>query len=66
MGEEDAPNANFRRVALFEMRQAALTPVGLFAHACEDLLHRQALLDACLIALADVVVASRDLPPIAS
>jgi NAD+ synthase (glutamine-hydrolysing) len=44
----------------------ALFPeLGLSAYACDDLFQQQALLDACLSALSDVLVASRELSTIA-
>ncbi|MFA8356984.1 NAD(+) synthase [Burkholderia ubonensis] len=39
--------------------------LGLSAYTCDDLFQQQALLDACVAALGDVVAASRDLAPIA-
>ena len=41
---------------------AVFPELGLSAYSCEDLFHQQALLDACLSALAQVVSASSDLP----
>lgn len=40
--------------------------LGLSAYACDDLFQQQALLDACVAALADIVAASRDLSTIAA
>ncbi|KVQ49908.1 NAD synthetase [Burkholderia cepacia] len=39
--------------------------LGLSAYTCDDLFQQQALLDACVAALGDVVTASRELAPIA-
>ena len=35
--------------------------LGLSGYACDDLFHQQALLEACLSALSDIVAASRQL-----
>jgi NAD+ synthase (glutamine-hydrolysing) len=46
-----------------DSRHAAVTvfpELGLSAYACDDLFHQRALLDACLTALDDVTIASRD------
>ncbi len=45
---------------------AVFPELGLSAYSCDDLFHQQALLDACLQALSDVLVATRDLPVIAT
>ncbi|MCX5806384.1 MAG: NAD(+) synthase [Proteobacteria bacterium] len=39
--------------------------LGLSAYSCDDLFHQQALLSACMQALSEVLVATRDLPVIA-
>lgn len=39
--------------------------LGLSAYSCDDLFQQQALLDACLAALNEVLAASRELSPIA-
>ncbi len=58
-------------VALLEQaaaRQAVLAvfpELGLSAYTCEDLFHQQALLDACLAGLRQVVEASRGVPVVA-
>ncbi|WP_206956537.1 NAD(+) synthase [Trinickia acidisoli] len=51
-----------------DSRHAALTlfpELGLSAYACDDLFQQRALLDACLTALNDVVIASRDIETVA-
>ncbi|CAN7566458.1 NAD(+) synthase [Trinickia sp. LjRoot230] len=51
-----------------DARHAALAlfpELGLSAYACDDLFQQQALLDACLAALSDVLAASRQLSTIA-
>ncbi|MGN6652620.1 NAD(+) synthase [Trinickia sp.] len=49
-------------------RHAALTvfpELGLSAYACDDLFHQRALLDACLAALQEVTLASREVNTVA-
>ncbi|KVD88305.1 NAD synthetase [Burkholderia ubonensis] len=54
------------RGAARERALAVVCPeLGLSAYTCDDLFQQQALLDACVAALGDVVAASRDLAPIA-
>lgn len=51
-----------------DARHAVVTlfpELGLSAYTCDDLFHQRALLDACLAALNDVLLASRDLESVA-
>lgn len=43
----------------------AFPELGLSAYSCDDLFHQRALLDACETALAEVLVATEDLPTVA-
>ncbi|WP_071335600.1 NAD(+) synthase [Burkholderia contaminans] len=54
------------RHAARERATAVVCPeLGLSAYTCDDLFQQQALLDACITSLGDVLDASRELAPIA-
>ncbi|MGM9481275.1 NAD(+) synthase [Roseateles sp. NT4] len=57
--------ALLRQAATEGVAVIAFPELGLSAYSCDDLFHQRALLDGCEAALAEVLAATAELPPVA-